>query len=117
MARPFRGLASTHPGIASGDVAVNLGDMATQLVETTMVAGTPGGVNIILNSLRHSNVTFIGIQAAGQSYNYSLSEVTSPSVSAYVLNVGARNDTGQPVNTNIYVKGFLVQRAQSGSRP
>lgn len=107
MPRPRNPLRDYNPGISSGQAAVTLEtDMGAQIVDATFVAGTPGGVNITLNSLRTSNVIGIFVPGRGQSYRYSMYEVTDPTMSAYIWGISLVNDTGQISNRNLY--GHIV---------
>ncbi len=108
MSRPRKSLRNYVPALSTGLGAVTLeDDLAARIVTDTFVAGSAGGVNIVLNSLRTSNVLGIFMAAAGQSYNYSAYEVTAPTQSAYVFGLTTETMSG---NRGIYGKLTLVQR-------
>lgn len=108
MSRPRRSLRNYIPALSTGLGAVTLeDDLAAQIVTQTFVAGTAGGVNIVLNSLRTSNVIGLFYAAGGQSYNYSYYEVTSPTQSAFVFGLATETMSG---NRGIFGKLTLAQR-------
>lgn len=110
MGRPRNPLRDYNPGISSGQAAVTLEtDMGGQIVTDTFVAGTPGGVNITLNSLRTSNVTAVFHPLRGESYRYHFYEVTAPRISAYVWGLQLLNDTSQISNRNLYGELVIMQ--------
>lgn len=111
MSRPRKSLNKYNPALRD-QAAVTLEDMGAQIVTQTWVAGTPGGLNTVLNSLRTSNVYGIFYGAKGQSYNAIMYEATDPTQSAFVFglhNVGVSADN--EVNRNIYGKLVLIQGA------
>ncbi len=111
MSRPRNPLRDYTPAISSGQGAVTVEtDMGGQIVTDSFVAGTAAGINIVLNSLRTSNIVWWFNAAGGQSYRYSAYEVTMPSVSALVFGIGLLNATAQPINQNLYGKLVMVQR-------
>ena len=111
MGRPRLPIRNFFPGIAVGQAAVTIEtDMGGQIVTDTFVAGSAGAVNIVLNSLRTSNVIWWFIPTAGQSYHHHVFEVTDPSVSAVFVGISLQNDTGMLSNRNLRGKLTIVQR-------
>ena len=107
MSRPRRPLGDVEPGIQSGQIAVTLADMGAQTIDQTMTVISAGHVNIILNSLRTTNVYFHTYLAGGQSYNVTPTEVTAPTVSAIFIHM--RSDTLITGGISARVKGFIIQ--------
>lgn len=111
MARPRYPLSRTNPGLSGGQLAVTLADMGAQILDQTFVAGSAGGVNAVLHSLGTTNVFLQFYPAAGMSTRISWAEASAPTLSNVYLSISAVNDTGQNLNTNIYGRLAIFQRA------
>ena len=111
MGRPRLPIRNYTPAISVGQAAVTVEtDMGGQIVTDTFVAGSAGSVNIVLNSLRTSNVIWWFVTAAGQSYHYHAFEVTDPNVSAVFVGLTLLNDTSMLSNRNLRGKMTILQR-------
>lgn len=113
LSRPRNPLRDYTPAISTGQSAVTVEtDMGGQVVTDTFVAGSAGGVNIVLNSLRTSNVLWWFNAAGGESYRYSVYEVTMPSVSAVVFGIQLSGVSAavSGLNQNLYGKLAIIQR-------
>ncbi len=102
MTRPRRKLGDYIPALAQGAGAVTMNDMAAQLIEQTWVAGTPGGINIVVHSFKSTQVAVSFVPLKGQSYRSHMYQVTDPTDSAVVIGLSLLNDTGMPSNRNLY---------------
>lgn len=112
MSRPRNPLRDYQPAISSEQGAVTVEtDMGGQIVTDSFVAGSAAGVNIVLNSLRTSNVIWWFIPAGGQSYRHHVYEVTAPTQSAVVFGLHLTGLSAQQLNQNLYGKLTIVQRA------
>ena len=114
MSRPRVPLQKYLPAISQGQAGVTLeSDMGAQIVTQTFVAGSPGSVNIQLNSLKTSNVIWTFVPSAGQSYHYHVYEVTDPTQSAVFVGIDlfAGSSGLLRSNQNLYGKLTILQRA------
>lgn len=109
MARPFNPLKNYQPGLSNDIAAVTIeGDMKGQLIQQTLAAGSAGSVNILLNSLRTSNVAIYLYGDKGQSYHYHVYQVTDPTTSAVFVGISMLNATGQGLNQGLAVRGWIL---------
>lgn len=87
--RPSLPLSRVQPGISQGINAVLLvDDMGAQIQETTLVANSVSSLNILLNSLRTSNVVWMAYPTRS-SNSVVYSEITAPTTSAVFIQVQA----------------------------
>lgn len=85
--RPSLPLAKITPGIAQGThAALLVDDLGAQVAEMTLVANSVSALNIVLNSLRTSNVVWHAYPTrASQTVSYF--EITAPTTSAVFIGV------------------------------
>ena len=87
--RPSLPLSKAVPGLAQGTHAVTLiNDMGAQIIDTTLVANSVSALNIVLNSLKTSNVAWSAYQTRG-SQGTTYYEITAPTASAVFIGVQA----------------------------
>jgi len=112
MARPADNLGTTQPGIKQGQQVVTLADMGGVVIDTTLVAGSAGSVNTVLNSLVTSNVVWRAYPIKGYSYNVSYMEATDPTRSAVFISVSliGTSLTFNSQAINIPSRLYLMQR-------
>lgn len=102
MTRPRRKLGDFIPALAYGQGAVTMNDMGAQIIEQTWVAGTPGGINIVVHSFKTTQVAVSWVPLKGQSYHSHLYQVTDPTTSAVVIGITGVNDSGFANNRNVF---------------
>ena len=85
--RPSLPLAKITPGIAQGThAALLIDDLGAQVQVSTLVANSVSALNIVLNSLRTSNVVWHAYPTrASQAVTYY--EITAPTTSAVFIGV------------------------------
>ena len=106
MPRPYRPFQDIVPGDFQGThKALIETDLGWQYQEVTIAANSNASLNIILNSLRSSNVAWYGYQTRS-SYVLGLAEVTRPTVSAVFLHATALSAG----NVAIPIRLWLQQR-------
>ena len=89
MPRPRDPLRKIIPGIYNQThAALLIDDLGAQIITTTLVANSVAAVNIILNSLRSSNVVW-DAKATRSSLVANFTEITSPTTSAVFIHVTA----------------------------
>ena len=85
--RPSVAMAKIIPGLSQGThAALLIDDLGAQIQETTLVANSVSALNIILNSLRTSNVVWAAYPTRS-SHMVSYSEITAPTASAVFIQV------------------------------
>ena len=111
MGRPRNPLSNYNAALNNEIAAVTMvKDMGAQIVDDTFVAGTAAGINIVLNSLRTSNVYSLFYPGVGQSYRHSFYEVTAPTQSAVVFGLHLTGLSGQQLNQNLFGRLAILQR-------
>lgn len=114
MPRPRVRLGKYFPAIQQGIGSALLeSDLGMQIVDMTLVANSNVSVNIILNSLLHSNVAVVqAYPIGGFSYPITFWEVTSPTRSAVFLGVRTNDSSAALGNRGIPSRVFIAQRGE-----
>ena len=110
--RPSLPLAKIVPGVAQGThAALLIDDLGAQIAEMTLVANSVSSLNIVLNSLRTSNVVWAAYPTrASQMVTYH--EVTAPTTSAVFIGVqhlSGSNSLALGAQGNIVSRVIILQ--------
>lgn len=110
MARPRKPLSRGIPGLNREQFAVTLEDMGVQIIDTTLSGASAGAVDILLNSLKTSNVAWMAYPIAGFSFIVNYAEASAANRSAIYISTNVRGASAAATNIPVPTRVFIFQR-------